>query len=208
MIDLYCERVGSGLLAEPLNAFTNLFFLLAAVRCAHLARQAARVDALLLALILFAIGLGSGLFHTFATAWAQWLDVSPILIFQVVYLWLYVRRVAGLGVTTAVSLLVLFFAAIFVSAQFPEMLNGSLSYVPTAAALILIGAYHLNARHADAIAILTAGTLFLVSLTARTVDEVLCVYWPLGTHFIWHTLNALVLFMVLRTYIKSVSRFK
>ena len=208
MIDLYCERVGSGLLAEPLNAVTNLFFLLAAVQCAHLARRAARVDALLLALILFAIGVGSGLFHTFATSWAQWLDVSPILIFQVVYLWLYVRRVAGLGLTPAASFLVLFFAAIFVSAQFPEMLNGSLSYMPAAAALILIGAYHLNARHADAMTILTAGAIFLVSLTARTVDELLCANWPYGTHFIWHTLNALVLFMVLRTYIKSVSSKK
>ena len=205
MIDLYCERAGSGLLAEPLNTVTNLFFLLAALRCAHLARQAARFDALLLALILFAIGIGSGLFHTFATSWAQLLDVSPILIFQVVYLWLYVRRVAGLGLTPAASLLVLFFVAIFISAQFPETLNGSLSYVPAAAALILIGAYHVNAQHADPTAILTASTIFLVSLTARTVDQLLCVHWPFGTHFIWHTLNALVLFMVLGTYIKSVS---
>ena len=30
MMDAYCERVGPGLLAEPLNAVSNISFLLAA----------------------------------------------------------------------------------------------------------------------------------------------------------------------------------
>ena len=205
MIDLYCERTDPGLFAEPLNALTNLFFLLAAWQCARLALQKGKHDALLLAVILFAIGIGSGLFHTFATAWAQWLDVTPILIFQIVYFWFYVRRIARLRFAMGVALLALFFAAIVVSAQFPELLNGSFSYAPAVAALILIGAYHYTTEKADPVVILAAGIIFLVSLSARTVDLLLCVQWSLGTHFIWHSLNALVLFLVLRTYIKNVS---
>ena len=205
MIDLYCERTDPGLFAEPLNALTNLFFLLAAWQCARLALQKRRHDALLLAVILFTIGIGSGLFHTFATTWAQWLDVTPILIFQIVYLWFYVRRIARLRFMVGAALLALFFAAIVASAQFPELQNGSLSYAPAAAALILIGTYHYTTKKADPVVILAAGMIFLVSLSARTVDLLLCVQWPLGTHFIWHSLNALVLFLVLRTYIKNVS---
>ncbi len=204
MIDIYCERTGSGLFAEPLNAITNVFFLLAAWRCARLARAAGRTDGLVLAFILFAIGVGSGLFHTFATSWAQLLDVSPILIFQVVYLWLYLRRVAVRRVASTSVGLALFLTALFGSAQYPELLNGSLSYAPAAAALILLGTYHYTARKPNPASILAASAIFLVSLSARTVDELLCAHWPLGTHFIWHTLNAVVLFMVLRTYISTV----
>ena len=37
VIDIYCERTGPGLLAEPVNAITNLAFLLAAAACWRLA---------------------------------------------------------------------------------------------------------------------------------------------------------------------------
>jgi len=41
MIDLYCERLGPGLWAEPLNALTNLAFLLTALASWQLARRSA-----------------------------------------------------------------------------------------------------------------------------------------------------------------------
>jgi hypothetical protein len=65
-IDAYCERMGPGLWGEPLNALTNLAFLVAAVICAL------RLDAprppmgMALVATLAAIGVASGLFHTFA----------------------------------------------------------------------------------------------------------------------------------------------
>ncbi|MEG3860157.1 hypothetical protein [Microcoleus sp. herbarium12] len=39
------------------------------------------------------IGIGSTLFHTFATEWAGLLDVIPIMLFQLGFLWLYSRQV-------------------------------------------------------------------------------------------------------------------
>ena len=78
MIDLYCERIGPGLLAEPLNASTNGFFMIAAWWCWHSARKSARRDVMVLAGTMFAIGIGSGLFHTFALPWAKLLDVIPL----------------------------------------------------------------------------------------------------------------------------------
>jgi hypothetical protein len=38
--------------------------------------------------------------------------------------------------------------------------------------------------------LLTGSILFIVSLSARTVDNLVCPVWPLGTHFLWHLLNA------------------
>jgi hypothetical protein len=41
-----------------------------------------------------------------------------------------------------------------------------------------------------------AFVVFAVSLTARTVDRPLCTDIPIGTHFVWHILNAVVLLVV------------
>lgn len=37
-----------------------------------------------------------------------------------------------------------------------------------------------------------------MSLTMRSIDNALCGSLPLGTHWLWHLLNALVLYLLLR----------
>jgi hypothetical protein len=41
-----------------------------------------------------------------------------------------------------------------------------------------------------------AGTL-AVSLTFRSIDMTVCDALPLGTHFLWHSLNGLALYLLL-----------
>jgi hypothetical protein len=43
--------------------------------------------------------------------------------------------------------------------------------------------------------------VFTVSLVFRTVDQAICGAFPLGTHFVWHVLNAAVLFVLLNVAI-------
>jgi antibiotic biosynthesis monooxygenase (ABM) superfamily enzyme len=54
-------------------------------------------------------------------------------------------------------------------------------------------------RHPAAPALLVTAGVFAVSLTFRTLDQPLCVAWPLGTHWLWHLLNAVVLARLMRT---------
>src|SRR3546814_8100939 len=80
-IDLYCERVGPGLWAEPLNLVTNLAFILAGVLLVVALRRAEpavrRDPAIIgLAVLVLVVGIGSGLFHSFATRWAALADRS------------------------------------------------------------------------------------------------------------------------------------
>ena len=42
--------------------------------------------------------------------------------------------------------------------------------------------------------------LLVVSLTFRTLDEPLCAAIPLGTHFLWHILNAIMLAWMIEVY--------
>jgi len=129
MIDLYCERLGPGLWAEPLNALTNLGFLVAALASWQLARRSESRDGSLGSLIalIVAIGVGSAMFHTFATGWARVLDVLPILLFQLWFLWLYSRAVVGARSTYSAVLVSGFLLAAVLARQFPEVLNGSLT---------------------------------------------------------------------------------
>ncbi len=63
------------------------------------------------------IGIGSALFHTFATTWARLLDVNPILLFQLLFLWLYTRHVMELPAALAAATVVIFLATGLVARQ-------------------------------------------------------------------------------------------
>src|SRR5215472_12061663 len=95
-VDNYCERTSAALGAEPVNALTNVAFLIAAwaawrLRSKHPNPAADGILNILIAMIAV-VGIGSFLFHTVATRWAEWGDVIPILVFVVVYLWFLLSR--------------------------------------------------------------------------------------------------------------------
>ncbi|MEM1417662.1 MAG: hypothetical protein AAGH15_22380 [Myxococcota bacterium] len=99
-IDAYCERLGPGLLAEPLNLFSNLAFILAGLLVLRQARRALDpLPASLRALgaMAIAVGVGSALFHSVATRWAALADVPPIAVFLLSTLGVALRRGLGWG---------------------------------------------------------------------------------------------------------------
>ena len=209
-IDIYCERLGPGLWAEPLNALTNLAFILAGLLLVVALRRAepeVRRDLAILGLtgLLFVIGLGSGLFHTFATAWAVLADVIPIALFILLYMYLALRRLValplwgcGLGVATVLLLTVVM----------PLGFGFSVStYGVALLAMLGVGGFlHFARRHPAGPRILAAAGVFAGSLAFRTADLPLCATLPSGTHFLWHILNAAVLYSLVRTMMRHGRR--
>jgi hypothetical protein len=191
-VDGYCERVDASYWAEPVNAITNAAFMLVAVLMWQRSFGIGRV----LAAVLFAIGVGSYLFHTHAQPWAAVLDVLPILIFVVLYVFVANRDFWGLRGWALWGLTALFFpyAAVMVPVfGLVPGLGGSAGYAPVPL-LIFIYAVLLRHRLPDVARGLAIGAgLLVLSLTARTIDEPLCTLWPMGTHFLWHMLNAVML---------------
>lgn len=206
VLDAYCERAGPGLWAEPLNALTNLAFIAAAVLILGALRSQSREaldrpwDLVMLAILLFAIGVGSGLWHTFSTRWAELADVLPINLFIALFLFAFLRRALGVGRWAALAAVIGFEGVSFAlpAVLSPELLNGSIAYLP--AWLLLAGfAVELHRRRHPLERIYWVGAvLFSVSLVFRTVDRGLCQLLPFGTHFIWHLLNAALLYLLLR----------
>lgn len=199
-IDLYCERTNASFWSEPLNALTNLAFLVAAILIVTRARrERGRLgwDAAVLAVLTALVGVSSFLFHTFATVWGRWLDLVFIAAFVYVFLALCLVRVAGLGWRGVLAGLVLY--AIFergVLAAVPrEALGGSLLYVPPVLALAALAWYARHRAHRAAPRLAAAFGLFAVAIAVRTLDLPVCQAWPTGTHFVWHLLIAWVLYL-------------
>ena len=200
MLDIYCERLGPGLWAEPVNALTNLAFFGAAFLVWQLAKQRGLLitQAWLLILLIVGIGIGSGLFHTFAASWARLLDELSILVFQLVYLWMYGRRIIGLRLVLAAGPVLALLLATLAATQFAHLLNGSLGYAPALVVLIGLAIYHYRQAQTERGIMLLALLVFAVSLLFRSIDLLLCESVALGTHFLWHLLNGLVLYLVTR----------
>jgi hypothetical protein len=202
-VDIYCERLGPGLWAEPINALTNAAFFIAAFFAYKLAQQNKKLDSSVIILIalIAVIGAGSSAFHIFATVWAKLADSLPILLYQIAFLWLYARRIIGLTNGKSALLLALFFAAIVGFAQFPyAWLNGSLGYAPALLFVLGLGVWHQKNARREPWGLLLAGLVFIVSLAARSLDMAVCTTFPLGVHFLWHVLNGFVLYLTARAY--------
>ena len=202
-VDLYCERLDAEFWAEPINALTNAAFLLAAWGVWRLSRRSLTLSPgvwLLIATVV-AIGIGSFVFHTVATGWARWLDVLPILIFQLLFLWLYGRQVIALTRPTSGLLLVGFLAAATLGRQFPAILNGSLIYAPAFLAILGLGLYHARIAASGRFDLLAAAGLLAVSILFRTMDNAVCSAIPIGTHFLWHLGNGAVVYFALRALV-------
>lgn len=207
-VDLYCERIQPGLFGEPLNAITNLAFIFAAWLCwkryGQKGEKLDRSGALILSLVAI-LGVGSALFHTFATHWSLLADVIPIAIFIHTFLFFAMKRFFGLNTRWALGVTVLF-ADISIGVAFfvpSAWFNGSLTYVPPMVGLFVIGLtmWRLNIPHGRLL--LCATGVFALALGARTIDMAVCRVIPFGTHFLWHILNGVSLYMVGKAYLLS-----
>ena len=190
-IDLYCERTMNHWFDEPFGLVSNLCFIVAAIH--QMSRSGHSIETKSLTGLLLAIGIGSGLFHAFATQATLLMDVIPIQLFIVSAIWILLRAHIGLGAPLSVLTII---AVMGTSALMPrDLLNGSAGYLPPFVALMSIAFVHARGR-AKAL-LWRASILFPISVTFRSLDNVLCVVIPIGTHFVWHGLNALVLWYII-----------
>ena len=206
-VDGYCERVAPGLWGEPANAVSNVAFFVAAGLLAWLLsgqRRRAPLPMWLVPILLATVGACSLAFHLAATRATSALDSLAIIAFILLVVVLLVRwtwgirwRWAWLAAPAYLAAAVGMNAALAAVAGERATLGG---YLP---ALVVLVGFGVAVRHtarppgrrAGGL-LLVAAAIFAVSLTLRTLDEPLCARFPLGTHFVWHILNAAVLFLV------------
>jgi hypothetical protein len=226
-IFIYCERgQDPSFWAEPLNALTNGAFIFAAIAATRdyyiVPPERRRPSMIVLIAITYVIAVGSFLFHTYATRWAQLADMIPIATFVLVYFGVLLRRFIRMH-WWSIGLGLLAFFVVYRYAQTMQCeqgallpitaragarcLNGTIGYIP--AFLALVGSTITLAifKHPAWKTLATAAVVFGFSMTARTLDLELCEFTTIGghlrgTHFLWHTLNALTIYLLLRAMIR------
>ena len=215
-IAAYCERGSAAFWAEPVNALSNAAFLLAAIAALRRARAETRPDraGLALAGLTAIVGIGSFLFHTLAVRWTLLADVVPIALFIHAYFFLAMVRFLRLGLRAAGAATLAFAGFGFglvpaldslTGRSLDELTNGSIGYLP---AILALGGVALALRSRDdppetRRRLIAIAALFVVSLVLRTADHGLCPRLPVGTHFLWHVLNAVVLYGLIVTALEA-----
>lgn len=223
-IDIYCERISHAFWAEPLNAWSNLSFLVAGAVAVYTARRLGvrALDAIALIVLSFLIGIGSFMFHTYANMWSSLADVIPIWSFVALFILSAITRVGGVRpgkvviiAVVAVMIGVVVFMAAGTGADTDNAvaevhghstLNGSQQYFPAVVALLVFSFVAWRRKNPMGPWIWAATATFVLSLTLRTIDMHMCSHWHHGTHVFWHLLNGLLIGILLDGHIKLIAR--
>src|SRR4029077_702585 len=94
--------------------------------------------------------------------------------------------------------LAVFVVAAYAGRQFPQTLNGSLIYAPAVLVIAWLGVYHYRTHTGARHSLLAAAVVFLVGVFFRTIDSAVCPAFPVGTHFLWHLLIPVALYLLMR----------
>jgi hypothetical protein len=131
------------------------------------------------------------------------LDIIPILIFIVWFIWLYTRNVMGLRSLLAVASVAAFLLATFLVIPLSGVLHGALVYTPGLIVTLVLGVFHAREQRAARFSLLAAAGVYMAALFFRTIDNEVCPVLPIGTHFLWHLLIGLVTYLAMRALILS-----
>ncbi|MFZ4541835.1 MAG: ceramidase domain-containing protein [Rickettsiales bacterium] len=208
-----CERTALGPMAEPLNVLSSFAFMFVAVSIyrhyhKHEDIQGKWIwDVHALTFITFIIGFNSVIFHAFPSPTTELADTLTIVLFIILYFWSVLFRI---GRTTKFAATICFVAFVGFSHilvhQFPRALNDSIGYLSSMIALIMIAVHlHLRARPSSSHFMLAA-LIGVCSLFCRAIDKGICPDIPTGTHFLWHMLNATLLYILLKQLVRNVNR--
>ncbi len=204
-IDLHCERTQYGFFEEPLNVLSNLGFIIAAYFLLRFIRTKQNKPFSLYFIILLCgfIGLGSMTFHVTARMWAaMYADVLPIALFAVIFMFMFSHHVLRLGlVGTAVLIGLLVAENVIFKSYVGRAPDGYVSLIPSAFFLIFISLYMMITKNRSARNITVATIIASVAIFFRATDMYFCDIFPYGTHFLWHSLMGIFMYIVIRELI-------
>jgi hypothetical protein len=195
-VDIYCERLDASFWAEPINAITNLSFIVAGLFIWRLRTPRSN----LMAILMILIGLGSFSFHTFANRLTGLFDVLVIALYLVAFAFLIPKQWSKNSILIQVESVILLIVSIVLAQLLISHLKPVSPWLPPGmylgAWLALLG-YALITQSSNTLAarfLWLAAIVFPTSLLSRQLDMPLCDFIG-GSHWLWHLLNGLTLFL-------------
>ena len=143
------------------------------------------------------------LFHTHATQWASLSDVTPIGLFILLYLYAVGRQGLGWprwGAALGMLAFVPFAAVVVPLIDRLPFFGISNFYWTVPILLVAYAPFVARIAPATARGMLIGAAILTLSICLRSLDLILCDVWPIGTHIFWHTLNAIMLPLMIEVY--------
>ena len=195
-MDFYCERTNEQIFNEPVNAISNIFFIIVSLSLIKiLRRNQSNKIYYIQPILIFFIGIGSFLFHLNPNIITLYSDVIPIFLFSLSFIFFFNRDVININyLNNALLFLLFFFLFLFITPKLNyEILNGSEFYFANYFFLTMYTIW-LYLKKSDFFQLLLLGFIFFnLSILLRSLDNHICEYFSIGTHFLWHFLNAYLL---------------
>ncbi len=208
-----CERTDMSMFAEPLNVLTSIGFIVVAASIFQYYRTHPDLkdkwiwDMHILTFLILWIGVGSTIFHTFPTRFTEMIDTIPIVAFIVLFFLSVIFRIGKCNLFQAfICFLAFGGSSHMLVSQFPNAMNDSIGYLSSMAALVMIAIYLHMKRRPSSHNFLLAALIGVISLFFRAIDNAVCESIPTGTHFLWHSLNATLLYILMRQILRNVNR--
>lgn len=204
----YCEPAflvtTTGWLFEPVNTLTNIAFVISGMAVWRYKSRfrVVGIDFNFMIAFILLTAFGSALWHGTRTYLGMWLDVFGILLFQITYLAAYAQRVWKISRVWNVLLVGLFIVSSFIierlwdASVLGDIVKGTGGYLPCLVFLAVMAWYVRNKDRLFMKRLWCGLAVFIVSLSFRTVDLLLCDATGVGSHFIWHVLNGYLLYII------------
>jgi len=195
-VDVYCERLDASFWAEPVNAISNLSFIVAGFFLWRLRTPRSN----LMAILVILIGLGSFSFHTVANRLTGLLDVLAIALYLVAFAFLIPKQWSKNSLLIQLGSVLMLIVSIVLAQLLISDLKPELTWLPSGMyvgawlALIMFAWVTQYSNKAAARYLWLAAIVFPASLLSRQLDMPLCDSIG-GTHWLWHLFNGLTLFL-------------
>ena len=195
-VDIYCERLDASFWAEPINAISNLSFIVAGLLLWRLKSPRATVMAILLILI----GLGSFSFHTYANRLTGLFDVLAIALYLVAFAFLIPKQWSKSSIWIQLGSVLVLIICIVLTQLLIGTLKPAFPWLPPGMYLgawltLIIYALVTQSSNSQAARFLwLAIIIFPFSLMSRQLDIPLCDFTG-GSHWLWHLINGLTLYL-------------
>jgi hypothetical protein len=195
-VDIYCERLDASFWAEPVNAISNLSFIVAGFFLWRLRTPRSN----LMAILVILIGLGSFSFHTVANRLTGLLDVLAIALYLVAFAFLIPKQWSKNSLLIQLGSVLMLIVSIVLAQLLISDLKPQLTWLPSGMyvgawlALIMFAWVTQYSNKAAARYLWLAAIVFPASLLSRQLDMPLCDSIG-GTHWLWHLFNGITLFL-------------
>lgn len=203
-ISTHCEKP-LGFISEPVNTISNIAFFISAFFIYRMLNKNRSASLHIYRLLLLAIlvGLGSTAYHGFNNPYTLILDQLPIYAFIIYSLYIFTSFVSKNLLLRFIIPISLVLVQILVLRNVPAfILDIPTVHITNLLFVTLLLTWFYKRLGKITLKIIPPILIYTLAITVRGFDMPVCPLNNFGTHFLWHILTALTLYLTVKGLIE------